>query len=166
MTRTLLFAITATLIGCESETDSGTDTAQTIAAEIVREGEAIVNGRYAGTETLRVITEEDEVLCQLALTLSDAGARTDCDLCDWAYDLNIDTVDVVTDVHCADAGFDPSALAGTTISYGYENYLGHGQTLFTVIDGAWDDVDFCAFDESTGAFSYIWDGTDITITVN
>ncbi|MDP6933132.1 MAG: hypothetical protein QGG40_09455, partial [Myxococcota bacterium] len=106
---------------------------------------------------------EGEDICRVSYTVTSTDSRSDCELCDWAFDLVISDPEVLvdTDVGCeATVGVDSddvAALDGTTVSYGYTaEYFGHAEVLFVEVDGAWTAVSNAVWDPSTGTFTYDW----------
>ena len=182
---TLAFALVVT--GCHSEGletgdsappmgGSPVDTAESAGAEdtgpsryglLGRSGTAVVGeDSYSGTEELYFTSEygEGDDLCRIRYSLSYVATRTDCDDCEWAFDLVLTDPELVTEVGKPDClstvGVDSSALDtlnNTTVSYGYNpDYIGHVQVLFVETDSGWVPADHCSWDASAGALSYDW----------
>lgn len=132
-----------------------------------RLGEASVSTRsYDGWEEMYLIADsgDGDDVCRIRMTYGESTARTDCALCDWAFDLTVVDASIVadTDPGClATLGYDSSTvgdLVGTTVSYGYiAEYYGHTQMLVSWNGSEWVPTSFCAFDQKTGTFTYDWE---------
>ena len=102
-------------------------------------------------------------LCRLEYTVSGVGERSDCDLCDWAFDVALSNVQLLAEqepgcletlgVDSADLG----SLEGQVVSYGYsEEYFGHAQVVFTEVEDAWVAVANAVWAPNSGMFSFDW----------
>ena len=118
-----------------------------------------------GTEEYYFIADSGEGadVCRIGVTLASEASRTDCDWCDWAFDLVIDDATLMAEDEpgCeATLGISSdavSSLNGTTVSYGYcSDYYGHAKVFFVEIDGVWTAVANASWDEKTETFSYDW----------
>lgn len=138
--------------------DGGGTTEPAGSGEALRQGEATVLDSFAGIEALLFIDEdgEGEELCRLELQLASVASRTDCDLCLWAWDLEIVAATTVLDEQCAAAGYDAAAdWVGQTLSYGYtDDYFGHAPAMLAWLDGSWQAVSYAWWDSSSGQFLY------------
>lgn len=125
-------------------------------------GEAVAGPEsYAGTEEWYFLAEDGSDLCRIRCSLAAVAVRTDCDGCEWAFDLLTSASEVTAeaDPGCAVlSGYDASSVAdldGRTLSYGYDgDYFGHGQALMVVIDDVWKAAAFASWDAKTGTFTY------------
>lgn len=132
-----------------------------------RVGEADVSTRaYSGWEEMYLIGDsgDGDDVCRIRVTFGSSSARTDCALCDWAFDLEVTEASIVSeaDPGClATLGYDSSTvggLVGTTVSYGYiAEYYGHTQMLVSWDGTDWVPTSFCAYDMATGTFTYDWE---------
>lgn len=142
-----------------AETDSGTAAGSGLKG---RNGSAVatVDSFSDGVEEAWFVADEGDGadLCRVSYALEPVAPRDDCDLCSWAWDLQITGVTVLEDSDCATPGLD--ALEGTTRSYGYIfEYFGHANVI-AEDDGGWDAQGFATWDEGSGAFEWeISDGT-------
>ncbi len=146
------------------ETDTDTDTDADLGT-LEFSGTAVVHDSYMGTEVLAFLADEGrgDVICQLSYPLEGAALRSDCDECDWAFDVTAGTVEVQTDVDgaCDAIGWGKAAraaLTGTARGYGYvAEYFGHAPVLMRYDDASgWNPVSYAAYDEKSGAFDYSW----------
>jgi hypothetical protein len=90
--------------------------------------------------------------------------RTDCAVCDWAYDLSIANAAVILDEEgacLAALGVDASTVGswdGTVRSYGYNpDYFGHAEVLMFYEDSAWGAGTYVQYDAESGELAYEWE---------
>ncbi|MCB9779686.1 MAG: hypothetical protein H6742_14065 [Alphaproteobacteria bacterium] len=152
----------------DTDTDADTDTDGTVErlGVVEHEGSAVVaDGDYSGTETVSFIGDDGDgdVLCSYQLTLVDSAPRSDCDNCEWAFDLEITAASVVAETGpgCSETvGMNADGIAGlvgTTISYGYDpEFFSHAAVIMGFLDGEWKQLDYALFDEETDTFTYDW----------
>lgn len=117
---------------------------------------------FSGTERLLLLpkgqSDEAASLCTISVTLTQAGERSDCGECVWAYDLLASDPQVEVDGRCDDAGLDADSVVGVPRAYGYaEEYIGHSSVLMVELDGLWQGITYATWDEDSGALSYDWD---------
>jgi hypothetical protein len=188
MTRMTLLSLLALTLGCGDKDDSGhdheadadtdadtdadadadTDADSDLSALMGRTGTGSVDGSYSGTEEFYIIGDDGDGddLCRVTYTLTAAAERKDCDICEWAYDLQIGDVQVTADSDpgCSIAvgkGVDVSALEGTVVSYGYvPEYYGHAEVLMVNEGDAWFAASFATMTD--GIFSYNWEAAYIS----
>jgi hypothetical protein len=150
----------------DTDTDTDSDADTDPIAQVERVGVALVNGGYDGTEEI-VVTGDNgygAVICHATMSLVSVGPeRTDCTVCDWAYDLEIGgaTIDVDDNGACmATIGVDATTIGswdGTVRSYGYNpDYFGHAQALVYWDGSAWVTVSYASWDEAKHTFDYQW----------
>lgn len=150
--------------GTDGGTDGGaTDGGSERLGALIFQGEATVHTSYMGSERLvfKADSGSGEVLCQLLYGIEGATPRTDCDECDWAFDVVVGPVQVEADVDgaCEAIGYGQAArdaMAGSTRGYGYiAEYFGHAPVL-VVDDGGWNPVSYASYDETSGLLAYDW----------
>jgi len=138
--------------------DGGTVTEPEGSGEISRRGQATVLKDYQGVEELLFIADdgEGEELCRVELQLQSVASRTDCELCLWAWDLEIVDVRTKLDLECEAAGFGGAEdWQGEIVSVGYtDDYFGHAPAMLAWEHGAWQAVSYAWWDEETGEFLY------------
>ncbi len=130
-------------------------------------GQGVVsNETFQGTEDRYLIANEGGGvdICRIRYTLRLVGEpRTDCSLCDWAFDLEIDsdvTIFAEEQSGCAGSslGFDESTIAGLIgerVSYGYvDEYMGHESVIMQYRNNQWEAVTFASWNPDTGELSY------------
>ena len=160
------------LAGDTSDSASGSDSAdsQDTGEERIglsgRIGTAIVDDKgFRGTEDLYFVADygEGEDICRIRYTLTTIGSRTDCDECEWAYDLQLSGPELISEVEpgcLSTVGIDSTSidvLDAQIVSYGYNpDYFGHIAVLFVEQDGVWGPVDHGAWDRDDGSFVYDW----------
>ncbi|MCP4606405.1 MAG: hypothetical protein GY847_38840 [Proteobacteria bacterium] len=154
----------------DSDSDSDYDTENDAGYENIgicgTEGTGIVTAdTFQGTEERYLIDDNDEDICRVRYELSVVGEpRTDCELCDWAFDLEIsDKIEMVAE---AESGCEMSsleldeeaisAMIGRRISYGYvDEYMGHSSVIMQYGDsGQWEAVTFASWNSESGELSY------------
>jgi hypothetical protein len=124
----------------------------------------VLDGPYEGYDEIYLIGDDGngEEVCRVRVAVTSTTSRTDCEDCDWAFDVVYGAAEVVTDVDSAcevALELDKTALAaleGTEMAYGYNpDYIGHAKVLMTYAeDGVWTPAAYATYDELTGAFSY------------
>ncbi|MBT3220570.1 MAG: hypothetical protein HN348_15905, partial [Proteobacteria bacterium] len=124
----------------DTDTDD-TDTDDTDDTDTVAQGMSGIDGgadcdglTYDGWEELFLIGDEGkgDDICRLQVELDSVGVpRADCDICTWAFDLEVTAASIVVESESGCAaylGIDSSNvgnLVGTTRAYGYTpNYFG------------------------------------------
>jgi hypothetical protein len=134
---------------------------------LLRTGSLTWDGADAasGSESLTLLADSGygAARCTLTYQLQSTGPRTDCDGCDWAFDLVVSqaTVDLDDGSCLAATGFDAatvSNLDGTVVSMGYNaDYVGHAEVLMSPVDGVWQAVSYVSYDAATGTLTYEWE---------
>ncbi len=159
--------------GSDADGDSDSDSDIEQDAGYENNGICGISGRgivkdvlFQGTEERYLIADEGygADICRISYTLRVIGApRTDCSLCEWAFDLEInDDVLVVAEEQtgCAGSslGFDEATIAGLPgelVSYGYvDEYMGHSSVLMQYRNDQWEAVTFASWNSDTGEINY------------
>ncbi len=118
---------------------------------------------YSGQEiwTFTADSGAGEEICRIQYALASTGVRSDCDLCDWAFDVSLSGAEFVseTDPGCAAVfGIGPGNvgdLNGLWAGYGYSaEYFGHAAVFLLEVEGEWVALSNALFDEASGAYSY------------
>jgi len=153
--------------GGEPEVQDTEDSGEARLGLAGKTGEALVTvagpGGFEGAEEWHFTADSGagEELCRIRYQLDSTEPRTDCDLCDWAFELVLSEAELVTEIEpgCdavfGVAGEEVGSLDGTEIAYGYTaEYFGHAEVLLSVVEGAWTAVTNATWDPVSGAFSY------------
>ena len=118
---------------------------------------------YSGQEiwTFTADSGAGEEICRIQYALTSTGVRSDCDLCDWAFDVSLSEAEFVSesDPGCeAVFGIGPGNvgdLNGLWAGYGYSaEYFGHAAVFLLEVEGEWVALSNALFDEASGAYSY------------
>lgn len=117
---------------------------------------------YDGSESERYEDDKGVTLCEVTYDLNQTAENTTCDVCWWAFDLELSNAAITAELEdgCdAILGVDASSVGdlfnGTTKSYGYNgDYYGHATVLFALEEEEWDSVAFGYYVDNTGEFSY------------
>ena len=151
----------------DADSDTDADAEPPLIGKLVRVGTAVVNSAYAGEEDLQLIGDSGygDTACRIHYNLVSVKVRDDCDLCVWAFDLEIQDATVEEDptAVCKIAlGYDASNvddLNGTVTSRGFDPvYAGHASVILSELSpGSWESVTYATFDTETGDLSYDWD---------
>jgi hypothetical protein len=166
-----LFLVVACTPEVEDTAEPDTSVQDTAPAERIgleaRTGQAQVSlanpASYSGQETWTFTADSGagEEVCRIQYALHSTGARLDCDLCDWAFDVSLLEAEFVSE---ADPGCEAvfgigsgnvGDLNGVWAGYGYSaEYFGHAAVFFLEVEGEWVALGNAEFDEATGAYSY------------
>ena len=136
-------------------------------AVVTREGEALVTPgvSYTGAENFVVkgFYGDGDEICVIHTTLMSTAVRSDCALCEFAFDLVRSGSVVVTDVDGACltvVGVDASTVStldGDVLHYGFESELaGHSPALMTYLNDDWVPATYAEYDDVTDVFTYDW----------
>ena len=122
---------------------------------------------YDGWEERYLVGDkgEGDDICRLRVDLDPVGVpRTDCDICAWAFDLEVTAASIVAESESGCIGYlgidisTVGSLVGTTRAYGYSpEYFGHAKVLmeYDAKSGLWNAAGaYATWDESSGAFAY------------
>jgi hypothetical protein len=148
----------------DTDSDADTDTDARIGLLVVA-GTAVADREgYAGAEEWTFLADAGygELLCHIRYGLGAPVPRTDCPVCDWAYDLTISDAVVLLDEQSAcqaAMGVDATTVLdwnGTTRSYGYNpEYIGHAEVLMQYEeDNTWRAFSYADYDEETSTLNY------------
>lgn len=148
----------------DTDSDADTDTGEIEGSEH-KDGSATTDGlSYSGHEDWYILAPDDKArACHVSYELASTVVRDDCDICLWAFDLEVSKAQVVTedDGACAAIGLsgsDASSLDGSIVSYGFvDDYYGHADVIAVLIGNKWTVVNFAAYDAKKSAFSYEWE---------
>jgi len=156
---------TQTQTGTQTDTDTGDKTTSTgdSTGLLGRTGTATVgDDSFLGSEELYLIADSgngDDV-CRLRYDLAYTATRTDCTVCEWAFDLIVSNVAIVSEngVGCDGIGHDADfidSLENSTVSYGFAfEYIGHSDMLMVYNDTSWQASTFVSLEDST--LGYDW----------
>ena len=147
----------------DADTDTDTDTDTGPQGLLTVTGAATVSySAYDGTEEVSFVGDEGdgEELCHVTVTLASTEVVEDCTDCEWAFVVEVTDAVATVDKSCASIGWeDPASAVGSTRMYGYNpEYFGHAPVLLIYTDDAWNPAGYASWDESTGAFSYEYQG--------
>jgi len=156
-------AIFLVLCACGARDDDSTgvppDTGPRVVSQ-VREGTLTpAEGSLTGQETWSLQGD----VCRVSYDLRGVAPRADCDICDWAWDLVVEDVNVEVDDAC-DALPGMATLEGEARAYGYAAaYMGHFPVLAVQFEDGWGAAGEAHLDEATGILAYAWVMDDVTL---